>query len=111
MRYHVINMAAKMDVELGVPVDGALPGNGRVKAETLPAGRYASLIYQDVKRGVEANGALLRWGAEQGLQWDRWQTPEGDAFGGRIERYLTDPEHEPDPAKWETEVAIRLVDR
>ena len=32
------------------------------------------------------------------------------AFGGRIESYLTDPQQEPDPAKWETDIAYRLAD-
>ena len=33
-----------------------------------------------------------------------------DGFGARYESYLTDPADEPDMAKWETEVAIRLAD-
>jgi hypothetical protein len=110
MRYHVINMAAKMDVELGAPVVTPLQGDGRVTAGVLPAGRYAALVYTGVKRGVEANATLLRWGAEQGLKWDKWDTAQGEAFSGRVEYYLTEPDNEPDPAKWETEVAIRLAD-
>jgi effector-binding domain-containing protein len=110
MRYHVIDMAAKLDVELCVPVASTMPGDSRVSAGMLPAGRYASLVYTGVKRGIEGNKALLDWGAGQGLAWDRWVAEKGDAFGGRIERYLTDPDEEPDPAKWKTEVAIRLAD-
>jgi hypothetical protein len=34
----------------------------------------------------------------------------GDAFGGRVEFYPTDPEEEPDPSKWQTDVAFRLAD-
>ncbi len=110
MRYHVIDMVAKLEVELCVPVASTVPGDNGVSAGMLPAGRYASLIYTGVKRGIQGNKALLDWGAEQGLAWDRWVAGKGDAFGGRIERYLTDPDEEPDPAKWETEVAIRLAD-
>lgn len=29
---------------------------------------------------------------------------------GRIERYLTDPSQEPDPSRWETEIAYLLDD-
>ena len=36
---------------------------------------------------------------------------KGDAFGARLESFLTNPDEEPDRAKWETEVAIRLADR
>jgi effector-binding domain-containing protein len=110
MRYHVINMAGNMDVALGVPVATAVPGDARVTADVLPAGRYASLVYTGVKNGIQGNKALLDWGAANGIQWDRWHAENGDGFGARIEFYLTDPDDEPDPAKWETEVAIRLAD-
>ena len=109
IRYHVIDMAGKMDVALGVPVGHAVSGDERVSAGVLPAGRYAALVYTDVKNGVKANKALLDWGAAQGLRWDRWDVEHGDAFGGRYESFLTDPADEPNPAKWETEVAIRLA--
>jgi len=111
IRYRVINMAAKLDVELGFPVVSALSGDDRVIADVLPAGRYASLLYTGDYAGLlGANAALLDWGAERGLVWDSWAAEGGDAFGGRFESYLTDPATEPDPAKWETEVAIRLAD-
>jgi effector-binding domain-containing protein len=110
IRYHVINMEGKMDVELGIPVANPVAGEGRIMPGVLPAGRYASLIYQDIKNGIKANGALLEWGAAQGLKWDRWDDPNGDAFRGRYESFITDPAEEPDPAKWDTEVAIRLAD-
>src|SRR5262245_25087040 len=110
MRFHVINMPGKMDIELGWPVASALPGHGRVSAGVLPAGRYASLIYTGIANGIPANKALLDWGAEQGLVWDTYASDQGDGFGARYESYLTDPADEPDMAKWETEVAIRLAD-
>jgi effector-binding domain-containing protein len=110
IRYRVIDMAAQLDIELGVPVAGAVSGDDRISADVVPAGRYATLIYTDVRRGIEANAALLDWGARQGLAWDSWGTENGDAFGARLESFLTDPAQEPDPAKWETEVAIRLAD-
>ncbi len=110
IRYHIIDMAGQLDVELGVAVATTLPGNGRVAAGSLPAGRYAALVYTGVQNGIAGNAALLEWGAAQGLQWDQWSTPNGDAFGARVEFFLTEPNVEPDPAKWEHEVAIRLAD-
>ena len=67
IRYWVINMPGKMDIELGWPVASALPGNDRVSAGAIPAGRYASLIYTGIMNGIAGNKALLDWGAEQGL--------------------------------------------
>jgi effector-binding domain-containing protein len=110
MRFHVIDMADTMDIELGWPVAKALPGNGRVAAGVLPAGRYASLIYTGVTNGIPANKALIEWAAEQGLVWDTYESARGDGFVSRYESYLTDPDDEPDMSKWETEVAIRLAD-
>lgn len=118
IRYHVINMAGMMDIEMGVPVANAIPEAGlqndppmTIRAGTLPAGQYAALIYIGVKNGIKANAALLDWGTKQGLVWDRWDVEHGDAFRSRYETFITDPKDEPDPAKWETEVAIRLAEQ
>jgi hypothetical protein len=63
----------------------------------------------EVAGPMEANAKRLEWGAKQGLTWDQSEVPAGDAFGARYESYYKDPSNEPDPAKWETEVAIRLA--
>lgn len=111
IRYHVINMTAQLDIELGWPVASSLAGNGRISAGIIPAGRYATLLYTGDYSGLmEANGVLIEWAREQGIAWDCWDTGSGDAFAGRFEFYLTDPAEEPDPAKWETEVAIKLAE-
>lgn len=110
MRYYVINMADKMDIELGWPVAKILTGNGRVNAGVLPAGRYASLVYTGIENGIKGNSVLIGWADENGLVWDRWDDENGDAFASRVEFYLTDPADEPDMSKWETEVAIKLAD-
>lgn len=109
LRYHVIDMAGVMDIEVGAPVVTALPDDGRVQAGLLPAGRYASLIY--VGHGLTGNKALLGWASANGLAWDRWDDPRGDAFRARYETYLTDPQIEPRKTKWEVEVAIKLLDQ
>jgi effector-binding domain-containing protein len=111
IRYHVINMETQMEVEIGVPVAKAVPGNGRVSADVLPAGRYATLLYTGHYSGLmEANGVLIDWAKEKGIKWDRWDDARGDAFRSRYESYITDPGKEPNPDKWETEVAIKLAD-
>src|SRR2546425_621380 len=38
MRLYVINMEAKMDIEIGWPVASALSGDDRVRPSVLPAG-------------------------------------------------------------------------
>jgi effector-binding domain-containing protein len=110
LRYHVIDMAGRLDIDVGWPISAPIGGNGRVNAGVLPAGRYASLIYTGVANGIAGNAALLSWAQERGIVWDRWDTPEGDAFRARVETEWTDPADEPNMAKWETEVAIKLAD-
>jgi hypothetical protein len=110
MRFHVIDMPSRLDIELGWPVASPIGGEGHIVAGALPAGRYATLVYTGVANGVPANKLLIDWAREQGIEWDHWDTPEGDAFRSRYESLLTEPTDEPDPAKWETEVAIKLAD-
>jgi effector-binding domain-containing protein len=86
-----------------------LPDDGNVKADMLPAGRYASLIYSG--GGISANRALIEWVRAQGMDFDRWDTEQGDNFRGRYETYLTDPKVEPRKSRWQIEVAIKLADK
>ena len=110
LRYHVIDMECDLDIEMCWPVIAPVQGDGRVNGDSLPAGRYASLVYTGVANGIASNGALLDWIEKQGLVLDSWSTPEGDAFRSRVEFEITDPAEEPDMAKWETEVAMKLAD-
>ena len=109
LRFHVIDMRGFMDIEFGFPFRKALPENGEVKAGTLPGGRSASLIYSG--GGIAANRALIEWVRAQGMDFDRWDTEQGDNFRGRYETYLTDPKVEPRKSRWQIEVAIKLADQ
>ncbi len=110
MRYYVIDMATKMDVEIGVPVAKPVTGDDRVKAQVLPAGRYASLIYTGVENGMEGNKVLIDWAKEKGIEWDRWDDPKGDAFRCRYEVFIDGPADDPNPSNWDSEVAIKVTD-
>lgn len=109
LRYHVIDMRGFMDIEFGFPVRKALLDDGQVKSGVLPAGRYASLIFSG--GGISGNRALIEWVRAQGLEFDRWDTEQGDNFRGRYETYLTDPRIEPRKSRWQIEVAIKLADK
>ena len=84
MRYYVIDMAARMDIEIGWPVAAPVASEGRVAAGVLPAGRYASLVYTGVQNGVARQQGADRLGrlktASAGIRWD---DPNGDAFRAR----------------------------
>jgi effector-binding domain-containing protein len=111
IRYHIINMQTKLQIEVGVPVSTAIDGDGRVKPGIVPAGRFATLTYTGHYDGLMgANEALQLWAEDQGLRWDMRESPDGEEWGARLELYLTDPEAEPNPDNWRTEVAYRLAD-
>jgi len=111
LRYNVINMAGKMDLEMAWPVAQPVKGNGRVIGGSLPAGSYGTILYTGAYDGLmDANRILIEWARDNNIQWDNWQNDSGDVFASRYETYITDPGDEPDPAKWQTEVAIKLAD-
>ena len=104
IRYHVIDMAAELEIELAVPVDAPVAGSGRVRSGVLPGGRYVTLLHTGPFDGlVAANAALQEWAREQGIALE--SSADGARWNGRVEHYLTDPAEEPDQAKWQVEVA------
>jgi effector-binding domain-containing protein len=107
IRYLVIDMARELDIELGVPAEMSFGDDGPVRAGVLPAGRYVVLRHTGPYDGlIASNAALLHWADEQGIALDSWDTADGTAWRGRAEHYLTNPAEEPDPAKWEVDVAF-----
>lgn len=110
-RYRVIDMAAKLVVEAGIPVAAPLDGDGPIVAGVLPAGRYACVPHvghPDELMGV--TGELLDWAQRRDLRWDMVPTPEGEEWGCRLEVLMTNPAEEPDLHKWETVLQFRLAD-
>ena len=110
-RYRLIDMAAKLVFEAGVPVATPVEGEGPIFAGVLPAGRYVCVSHvghPDELMGV--TGALLDWGQRQGLRWDMLPTAEGEEWGCRLELLLTNPAEQPDPHLWETVLQFRLAD-
>jgi effector-binding domain-containing protein len=110
-KYNVIDMERELEVEVGVPVAGAVAGDERVVSGVLPAGRYATLTHVGEYSGLyNATGRLLDWGKAKGLTWDMSLGDDGERWGARLEVYETDPESEPDPDRWVTRLVFRLAD-
>lgn len=131
LRYHVVGPGAALDVEAGVPVadgstlliappaappaafvpvaDGTTPlaGPSGVRPGVLPAGRYAVSRYVGGPDGLEAaTAALLERLAADALPPVRAAGGGLERWGCRTEHYLTDPRAEPDPGRYETEIAV-----
>jgi effector-binding domain-containing protein len=110
LKYNVIDMAGRLEVEAGVPVAAVPAVDDSVIAGVLPAGRYVTAGHVGhPARLIDATAELLAWASAQGLEWDAVETPEGDRWGCRLELYHTDPAVEPDMNTWATELAIRLA--
>jgi len=106
IRYLVIDMAAQLRLDIGVPVAAPVTGSERVQPGVLPAGRYAVLRHTGPYDGlIAANAALQQWATEHGIEFDARDTPDGQAWRSRVEHYLTNPAEEPDQANWQTDVA------
>lgn len=111
-RYLVIDMEARLEIDVAIPVATTVIGEGDVISDVLPAGRYAVLLHTGPYDELMAvTAGLLAWAEKKGLVWDKWPAgSKGEAWRARIETYFTDPAEEPDPAKWETELAFKLAD-
>ena len=110
-RYRFIDMEGQgqFDVEVGVPVKTAIAGDGGVSAGVLPAGRYTVLVHTGPYNDLAgAHGVMHAWGAENGIVWQR--SEDGKTWGALIESYETNPTEEPDPQKWQTEIAYLVAD-
>ena len=109
-RYIRIDMERGFVMEFGVPTERLVRVEDDLVAGLLPAGRYASTVYRGPYGDLlDVNAVLVGWAKERGLTWDMEQTASGDRFACRLEIYRTDEQLVPDPAQWETEVAIRLA--
>jgi effector-binding domain-containing protein len=105
VRYRMIDMPERMEIEVCLPVDEAPPGDGRVRGNEVPEGRYAVLVHKGPLDGlVEANGHLQRWARQEGLEFQTHQRAEATDWTSRIETYLSDPSE----GRPQTEIAYLL---
>ena len=111
IKYDVIDMPDRLAMQFAIKVDTPLEGDDRVHPGEIPAGIYGVVTHTGPHdQLVAVNGVLIDWAEEHGIEWDASDTPEGQAFVSRLERYLVDPGDDPDPSKWTTEIAIKVAD-
>lgn len=93
-RYHFV-AEGRCQAEAGFPVPEPIDGDGDVVPSVLPGGLAAVTLHVGPYEAMEpAYEAVVSWVGERG----------GETTGDAWEVYLTDPQEEPDPAKWKTEV-------
>jgi effector-binding domain-containing protein len=107
IRYLTTDMTTKLNIEVGYPLDAPARGEGRVTTGLLPAGRYVVVLYTGpYDQLVEVTAGLLEWAKKKGIDWRTQKGKKVERWAGRLEWYLTDPAAEPDPWKWQTELAF-----
>jgi effector-binding domain-containing protein len=95
-RYHRVG-EARFEVEAGFPVGAPVEDDEEVAASSLPGGRHATTVHVGPYEGLgAAYEALEAWVAERG------GVPAGDPW----EIYESDPNAQPDPATWRTQVLM-----
>jgi hypothetical protein len=57
-----------------------------------------------------AHMALDKWVKENGFKEKLRKNTDGSEWGTRTELYITDPQQEPDPAKWQTVISYLIAD-
>ncbi len=115
IRYLELDMQGQSLVDVAIPTAGQLTPTDDIVTASLPAGRYASMIYTGNYSGLlEANAALQDWGKANEIDWDYESQQNGDVtterWAARIESYITDPETNPDPNTWQTLLMYKLRD-
>ena len=92
-------MDDELEVEVGIPTNSYVQGDGRVKAGSIPEGKYAVAKHiGPYNKLFEFNVAIEKWKDENHL---RFKSP-------KVEFYPTDPVAEPNPEKWETIIINRI---
>lgn len=98
-RYHEMT-DVDIDMEAGISISTEAPGNEQVRASELPAGPVASVWYI----GPYGEGMAAAYNAIEQWMAENQRTPAGAPW----EVYWTDPEEEPDPEKYRTEIVWPL---
>jgi hypothetical protein len=83
-------------------------GLGRVKAGSLPKGKYATLVYRG--NGLRGNQALMKWVKDNEVKFDPLVADQMESYVCRYEAYLTDYRIESRKLLWDVELSIKIAD-
>jgi effector-binding domain-containing protein len=88
-----------VDVETGFPVRGAFTATNGVEPGELPKGRVITGLHVGpYEKLADTYAQIMAWAQANGLRVERdmWEV------------YLTDPEREPDPTRWQTRIFLEV---
>ena len=99
--HHLEITDTTFDFELSVPVSGPVTATGRVQPGVWPAMKVVQTVYHGPYEGLPR-----AWGEFMDRIVAERLRPAKDLY----EAYLTNPDSDPDPATWRTELSRPLVD-
>ena len=98
IHYHNM-MQETLDVSVGIPIPHAVDGSDGIEVGEFAAGEYLSTILTGTFDNLPSTHSKVHeWAGENGVN-----------LGLPRENYLTDPDNEPDPNKWQTEVLYQII--
>lgn len=102
-------------LDVGIPTASGEVGNVPVRAYSLPAGRYLTLLHVGPYRSETepdlstTRAELERWAGEHGIACSL-ESDRGRTLAAAVDHLLISPPTEPDYSKWETELAYLVIE-
>lgn len=111
IRYLTTDMSTKLDLDVGFVLDQAIAGGDGVITAVLPAGQYATLMHIGPYKGkgiYKANVTMMEWANSNNIRWAIQGRDGVEWWDSRVEWYFSDPDVDPDPKKYKTELTFLL---
>lgn len=110
-RYRGFHSSGDVDLEVATLLTAPAAGEGEVIAGELPAGRYVMATYTGpYDRLYDAFCMLSGWLRGRGLIADEINGPDGRFPACQVEIYRVSPADTGEPARWETDLLLKLAD-
>jgi effector-binding domain-containing protein len=110
IRYLLVDYnSGGIEVDVGVPIGVAVPADPQVYSAQIRSGTFATLIHHGPYEAlVETTAALMDWARQNKVNWMMAEEHKVTRWEGRVEHYLVRPPDEPNPSRWQTEIAILI---
>jgi len=109
-RYFEFHKNGLVEMQIGVPAEGQGAKEAGFVEDTLPAGRYLSLLHSGDYSGLQsATFYMMKWAEDHRLKFQCQEENQFSLWTARVEWYLVSPAREPDPAARMTKISILLA--
>lgn len=93
-------------VEIGFAMHERIEPDGDLIASEMEGGTYLTYLHQGHPDQLfQTNQEIEEWAARNAIDFDVTKSGDTEIWKGRYEFFLTNPDDEPDPNKWEIKLA------